>query len=142
MTDITRELARNHNEEYRQLFEHLLSASGGFLLHCSAGKDRTGFGAALILAALGVDEKIIMEDYMLTNEAECLREFMQSRMREFYGATVDDASLEVIGGVRPDYLQAALDEIQETYGSLAAYLEDIGIDETSKQELRHKLLVA
>ena len=85
MTQITRELAGNHHREYQQLFEHLLVAKNGFLLHCSAGKDRTGFGAALILAALGVDEKTIMQDYLLTNEAACLHEFMHTRMRDQYG---------------------------------------------------------
>ena len=46
MRTMTEELARHHHDEYRRLFECLLAAEGGFLLHCSAGKDRTGFGAA------------------------------------------------------------------------------------------------
>lgn len=140
MTQITRELATNHHQEYRQLFEHLLSAQDGFLLHCSAGKDRTGFGAALILAALGVDESTIMKDYLLTNEAACLHEFMQTRMRVQYGEHFDDASLEAVGGVRAAYLQAAFDEIESIHGSLDAYLEEIGIGLVQKEILRDKLL--
>lgn len=140
MTEITRELARNHHQEYRQLFEYLLTAQDGFLLHCSAGKDRTGFGAALILAALGVDEATIMKDYLLTNEAVCLHEFMHTRMREQYGEHFDDASLDAVGGVRVEYLQAAFDEIQMMHGSLDAYLEEIGISRAQKAALRNKLL--
>jgi len=141
MTDITRELASNHHDEYRTLFELLLATDGGFLLHCSAGKDRTGFGAALILAALGVDEATVMADYLLTNEAVCLRNFMETRMRDHYGAGFDDASLAAVGGVRPEYLQAAFDEIVKNHGSMAGYLQSIGVDEAARQALRAKLLV-
>ena len=140
--ETNRELARNHHQEYRQLFEILLETDGGFLLHCSAGKDRTGFGAALILATLGVDEETIMEDYLLTNQAQCLREFTQSTLRPFYGDHIDDTSMEVIGGVRPEFLQAALDEVQVTHGTITGYLEEIGIDDNRKQELRRKLLTS
>jgi protein-tyrosine phosphatase len=140
MTDITRELARNHHDEYRTLFELLLSTNTGFLLHCSAGKDRTGFGSALILAALGVDDEVIMADYLLTNEAVCLRRFMDTRMRDYYGADFDEASLAAVGGVRPEYLQAAFDEIHTNHGSLTGYLQSIGVDEAARQALRAKLL--
>ncbi len=140
MTDVTRELAKHHADEYRQLFRHLLNADGGFLLHCSAGKDRTGFGAALILAALGVDENTIMQDYLLTNEAACLHEFMHTRMREQFGAHFDEESINAVGGVKEAYLQAALDEIASTHGSLDEYLEDIGIARLEKERLKEKLL--
>ena len=66
---MTEELARHHHDEYRRLFECLLAAEGGFLLHCSAGKDRTGFGAAMILRALGVPRPVVVQDYLLTNRA-------------------------------------------------------------------------
>ena len=140
MTQITRELAGNHQLEYRELFEHLLAAKDGFLLHCSAGKDRTGFGAALILAALGVDETTIMQDYLLTNEAACLHEFMHTRMRDQYGEHFDDASMDAVSGVRAAYLEAAFDEIQSNHGSLDAFLESIGINPTAKQILQSRLL--
>jgi protein-tyrosine phosphatase len=142
MTDITRELARHHQAEYRQLFDYLQGCEGGFLFHCSAGKDRTGFGAALILAALGVDEETIMADYLLTNEADCLRTFMQTRMREFYGAEFDDASLEAVGGVRADYLHAAMEEIHTQHGSTDAYLDTIGVDAVVRASLQARYLTS
>ena len=140
MTDITRELARHHHAEYRLLFDYLQGCEGGFLLHCSAGKDRTGFGAALILAALGVDDETIMADYLLTNEADCLRTFMQTRMRVFYGADFDDASLEALGGVRESYLQAAWEEIYANHGSMNAYLDTIGVDARARAGLQGRYL--
>jgi len=141
MTEVTRDLARDHHAEYRVLFEQLLNTPAGFLLHCSAGKDRTGFGAALILAALGVEQKLIMEDYLLTNQAACLREFMQTKMQVFYGAHFDAASLAAVGGVRSGYLQAAFDEMIKNHDSLDGYLEEIGVDSAAKRALRTKLLV-
>jgi protein-tyrosine phosphatase len=142
MTNITRELARHHQAEYRLLFDHLQACEGGFLFHCSAGKDRTGFGAALILAALGVDDETIMADYLLTNEAACLRAFMQTRMRVVYGAEFDDASLEAVGGVREDYLHAALEEIHTNHGSINAYLDTIGVDAGVRASLQARYLTS
>ena len=143
MMDVTRELARNHHEEYRQLFEQLLAAEGGFLLHCSAGKDRTGFGAALILAALGVDEDTIMEDYLLSNQAAMtLYERARDRMRESFGYQLDDESIMIVSGVREEYLRAALDEAVKNHGSLYAYLEEIGVDENAIRELRTRFVVS
>ena len=53
---------------YRRLFDLLLQGDASPLLfHCTAGKDRTGFGAALVLTALGVDEELVLEDYLATN---------------------------------------------------------------------------
>lgn len=141
MVDITRELARNHHAEYRQLFESLLAAEHGFLLHCSAGKDRTGFGAALILAALGVAETTIMQDYLLSNEAvsgqfQRVREWMQKTYRN----EPDDESIRLMAGVREEYLSAALTEAIKNHGSLDAYLQEIGVDQSARDELRSRLI--
>lgn len=140
MVDITREIARDHHAEYRQLFEHLLAADGAFLLHCSAGKDRTGFGAGLILTALGVPEDVVLEDYLLTNQAESLKQFMAQRMRGHYGPHVDDESIAALTGVREEYLRAALDEVVTRHGSLVGYLEEIGVDASARTELKNRLL--
>lgn len=140
MISITREIARDHHAEYQRLFEHLLETESGFLLHCSAGKDRTGFGAALILNALGVDEKTIVDDYLLTNQAECLFRFMAERMRGNYGPELDDDSIMAITGVREEYLRAALDEVRTRHGSLDGYLDEIGINAAARAELKAKYL--
>lgn len=140
MIEITREIARDHHAEYRVLFEHLVEADDAFLLHCTAGKDRTGFGAALILAALGVDERTIMDDYLLTNQSLSLHERTRVRMKEAYNDAVDEDSILVISGVQAAYLDAALDEVRRMHGSLDAYLEEIGVDARVREELRAKLL--
>ncbi len=69
MQDINRDLAINHKASYRLMFDELIAkASSGSIIHCTAGKDRTGFAGLLILGALGISHKDIMEDYMRTNE--------------------------------------------------------------------------
>ena len=139
MRTMTEELASDHLEEYRRLFECLMNAEGGFLLHCSAGKDRTGFGAAMILLALGVTRDIVMEDYLLTNEAECLRGFMQQRMGSPV-SSLDRDSLEGMMGVRADYLNGALDVVDQQFGSAETYLDSIGVTEDCRTNLKERYL--
>lgn len=139
MTDITREIASEHHDEYATLFQNLLKTKSGFLLHCSAGKDRTGLGAALIMSALDVDEETIVRDYLLSNRAVDLKNGVK-RMKERYGWKMDDDSLRAILGVYPEYLNAAMDEIHKRHGSVNGYLDDIGVDQSAREELRNRLL--
>jgi protein-tyrosine phosphatase len=141
MKKITREIARDHVESYTKLFRELVTVNNGFLLHCSAGKDRTGFGAAMIQAALGVSEEDIFADYLLTNEATELLQRMMPGFQNKYGDKVDYESLQVIAGVRREYLRAALDEIIDLHGSINGYLDLVGMDQIARQALRRKLVV-
>ena len=68
MEDMNRSFVRDHARSFRQMFEVLCSDPGGVhVIHCASGKDRTGTGVALLLAALGVDRATILEDFLLTN---------------------------------------------------------------------------
>lgn len=140
MTDISREIASDHHDEYATLFQNLLKTNSGFLLHCSAGKDRTGLGAALIMSALDVDEDTIVQDYLLSNLAVDLKKNVK-RAQERYGWKMDDASFRAIAGVYPEYINAAMDEIHKRHGSVNGYLDDIGVDQSAREELRNRLLV-
>ncbi len=141
MTSITREIARDHMGAYQRLFAYLIETDDAFLLHCSAGKDRTGFGVALILSALGVDEDTILKDYLLTNEAECLFRLMGGRLRQNH-RVIDDESLRAVVGVRAEYLLAAFDEVNTRHGSIDNYLKAIGVDQTARRKLQDRLLEA
>jgi len=119
---------------YRTLFELLdQSVDKAVLFHCTAGKDRTGFGAALILAALGVDRATVHSDYLATN-------------RLWTGAASVGASLppnvaKVLTRVQPDFLDAAFNAVKSSHGSVDAYLEDrIGLDPARRAALRARLL--
>jgi protein-tyrosine phosphatase len=139
MKEITREIARDHVEEYTRLFDELLNVNNGFLLHCTAGKDRTGFGAAMILFALGVSEKDIFDDYLLTNSATDLIERMRPMFNDRYEGRVDEKTLMVTSGVRKEYLRAAIDELIAVHGSINGYLEAVGIDDKARNELKIRL---
>jgi protein-tyrosine phosphatase len=105
------------------------------LMHCSAGKDRTGFGSALLLTALGEPWDVVVEDYLATN----------TQWRREIGASFDlPAPLkEVLFGAHEALLTAAFDAIRERYGSVNAYLEEaIGLDAAARARLAERLLLA
>ena len=139
MRAITGELTRDHADSYARMFQALQEhAPGGFLVHCTAGKDRTGVGVALILLALGVPRDVVMHDYLLTNEVLDFETFLLPRLRASLGHdNIDVEGAKVLSGVRPQYLDAALDEMERACGSQDAYLEQaIGLKTAHREELR------
>jgi len=141
MVEINRELARAHVAEYRRVFA-ALEGSGdcAFLLHCAAGKDRTGFGVAVIQLALGVPRELVVQDYLLTNETMDFEGFIVPRLRASYGE-VDLELARALSGVRVEYIDAALDEIDRSFGSVDAYLRDaLGIDARRRVTLQDRYL--
>jgi len=67
MKELYRALVHDQAHRFAELFEHLLQTDTPVVFHCTAGKDRTGFAAALILHALGVPREVVVQDYLLTN---------------------------------------------------------------------------
>jgi len=111
-----RDFVRVDSGRFAQLFEHLLDQPDPLLFHCTAGKDRTGLAAALVLYALGVSETDIWRDYLLTN---------QLYKRNSIGATaLAPDVLKIVWEVQESFLQASLEEIQATYGGVQNYLSD------------------
>ena len=118
-------------------------------VHCSAGKDRAGWASALILRALGVPEETVMEDYLLSNDyLAASNEDTLAQVRTVVAGVqgvpeddVDLSNLEALLEVRPEYLQAALDAVDEQYGSFEAYLTDgLGLTQEEIDALRDHLL--
>jgi protein-tyrosine phosphatase len=110
--------------------------------HCTAGKDRTGFGSALLLLLLGVPEKTVMEDYLLSNG---FREKLNEKMMTFLGAKLqNDESRAILGAMfeaRAEYLQAAIDEVKKQYGSVEVYAEKaLGYTKESLEDMKVLLL--
>jgi protein-tyrosine phosphatase len=116
------------------------------VIHCTAGKDRTGFVCAMVLTALGVPEDSVIDDYMLTerfidfdtmmtNSAHYLKAITGDRI------SPDDAMLRMLCGVSPDYLAASFAVIEEQYGSVDGYLEETaGLDAAKRERLRELML--
>lgn len=134
----------------RDLFERLAGIDAPLLLHCSAGKDRTGFGAALVLEALGVPRETVLQDYALTNTAVDLEAFVLRHHDAGMGLTdAEHPLLSVLPDARaamlaadPDYLLATLARIDQEFGGVTAYVQNqLGIDDDALQQLRARLLV-
>lgn len=116
MQDTYRGFVRNNTHRFAELFAHLLESDEPTVFHCTAGKDRTGLAAALILRSLGVSEADVMRDYLLTNER--LKPPDASR----HGLAPEVAS--VLSRVQPEFLQAAFEAVDADYGGLEEYFRD------------------
>lgn len=127
---------------YRTWFAELAEGGAG-VIHCAAGKDRTGIACALTLLAVGVDEDAVFADYEFTNAAVDLESRMpriQARMEERLGRKLDPAALKPMLGVETDYLREAFNAIDAKFGSPEAYLElQLGVGAAERAVLRENL---
>lgn len=120
----------DHHAEYRAMLAQIEEAEGRpVLIHCTSGKDRTGYSAAVILMALGASRAVILEDYALTNS-------YRRDIRHLLAPDAPPAVLTTLTAALPKYLQAAFETIDSTYGSDEAYLaQGLGLDEARRQRL-------
>ena len=127
-------------EEFALLLESVAAdRATPSVIHCSAGKDRTGWAAASLLMLLGVSDDDVMHDYLLTNEE--LMPVMQTVLDKFAAAGGDPDLLLPVVGVEADYLDAALDEMRSKYGTVEDYFtRALGIDAAAQQSLRDALV--
>ncbi len=143
MCAINRELVATHVDDYRLYVQALLNTDdGGFLVHCTAGKDRTGVAVAIVQLALGVSEESVMADYLLTNDVLDFEGYMYRRLVKNYGITdIDPEEVRALSGVRAEYLGTALDTMRSRFGSIDGYLREIGLDDNARAKLRERYLV-
>lgn len=118
---------------FAELFAHLLRSDQPLVFHCTAGKDRTGFAAALILRSLGVPQEAVMRDYLLTNDLY--------RMPVAHDDRVPREVLEVLWRVRRDFLDTALAAIEQDFGGVDRYLERrLGLGTREREQLKRTYL--
>ena len=108
----------------RNYFEALATCEGPVLVHCLAGKDRTGLAVALLLALLEVEREHIVADFMLTNAVAANTEVALQAVRTTFGGELAEDQARELARVRPQYIGAALDAVMERHGSIAAYLRE------------------
>lgn len=124
---------------YRRFFAALVGSNAASLVHCFAGKDRTGVAVALVHHVLGVHRDDALEDYLLTNKSATLpilREQAISRAPERWGRA-DDATLQALLGVDPSYLAETFAVIERENGSTDSYLEQVlGVSASEREAIR------
>ncbi len=128
-----RNYVRDNTHSFRALFAHLVDDSAPLVIHCTAGKDRTGFACALVLHALGVSDDLITEDYLLTNRF----------YRRDPGSSTDlpDEVRQAIGSVQASFLAAGFDAVRADYGDLESYFRDgLGLGARERAALKDRYL--
>ncbi len=127
------------NKSFKVMFKELLEGNVPFLFHCATGKDRTGLAAILFLLALGVDERIVRKDYLLSNEyrkkvlENTLKDIDKEKDPELYEL------MTMFDGVSENIFDIVMDSIYEKYDSLEEFfLKEYGLNKTKLKELRDK----
>jgi len=142
MIQANRQFADEFTPQFRQFVDTVLEADGAPVLwHCTAGKDRTGFAAAVLLRILGVPQDIIMQDY-LASRAPALESRSKEllMLRLFEGEETAD-KIAVMLGVEPTWLEAAFEQIDTTWESFDNYVaEGLQLSADDVQRLRATLL--
>ncbi|MEH6664795.1 MAG: tyrosine-protein phosphatase [Brevundimonas sp.] len=132
-----------HLDLFRRYFHALGEGDGPVLIHCAAGKDRTGLLAALTHHLLGVDHDAMMEDYLLTNQAVDLEgraPAVAKQLETWTGRPASHAAVVAFLGVEPGYLDAAIAAMTEAHGSIDSYLEQaLGVDTALRDRIGERL---
>lgn len=137
----------NHvRKQYRKFFDLVLAnerPEESLLFHCTAGKDRTGFGAMLLLNCFNIDDEVIMQDYLLTNrylKKEVKKMFDAARAA---GVSEDDIhGISDVMSAKEEYLQTSYGLIKEHYGTVDQFIKDgIGVSQQEIKDLQKLYLL-
>lgn len=142
LVETNKEFISDFSGVYKGFIESLIENQEPTLFHCTAGKDRAGFAAALVLLAVGVPEKIVIEDYMKTNKytEETIQDYI-NKINLYSLGSVDAEILRPLLGVEERFIRAALDEIKQKYGNVENFIRDeLKIRDESIIELKNFLL--
>jgi len=140
LDDVYRIILGQYQPLIGDVIRRIADADGPVLVHCTAGKDRTGLVIALTLCALEVDRAVILADYSATaaNLAGEWTHRMVGKARRFRVRLTDEL-LVILGGSPPEALAGVLDWLDIEYGGVIAYLEEAGVDHVVRSRLHEKL---
>lgn len=139
MIAIYRALPDEQRDHYRIVFERLADSEGAVLIHCTAGKDRTGIIVAFLLDALGVPRGEIEEEFMLTDR--CLPALTAMVRADPAHAMMAEDALLAMMRADPAYLRAAFEAVEARHGSTRAYREEVlGVDDRLLDRIAERLL--
>lgn len=137
-------LVDRHIDLYSRYFDSLAAGEGPILIHCAAGKDRTGILAALTHHIAGVHRDDIIHDYLLTNDPDRFARrapMFAAMVEEATGQRPDDETMHLVMGVHAEYLDRALQAIVSEHGHVDVYLEKaLGVDASKRQRIESVIL--
>lgn len=136
---MNRELITNYRKEFKAIFTVLLNRNNyPVAIHCTSGKGRTGVVSALVLAALGVNEEVIMRDYRLSNDYFNI----PKASRYAYKLPINSQeAITTIYSAKEDFLNAAREQMEAEYDDVQTYLKKgIGLSAEEIEQLRNILL--
>ena len=137
MQDTYRGFVVDNAERFATLFRMLLESDQPLVFHCTAGKDRTGWAAALILLALGVSREVVRDDYLLTNQLYRRPAELAAKAAQ----TVPQDILDVLWRVQMPFLDSAFALAEERYGTMDRYLaEALGVGAAERAQLARMYL--
>jgi protein-tyrosine phosphatase len=137
MMGFYRQMPTAYAPEFKAIFQQLLDDQAPLLLHCTAGKDRSGLASALILTALGVPRAQVVADYELTNRHLDLADLQRAGVNSAFLARLPPDVAQVFLAADPAYLEASFQSIEQHYGSIDAYLVQVlSIGPVQKAKLR------
>jgi protein-tyrosine phosphatase len=135
MQELYRRLVNDSAPVFADWFGRLLDDPSPLVFHCTAGKDRTGIAAVLLLHALGVDAAVVEQDYLLTN-----RHYQQPKALD---DRIPADALAVLWSVQPSFLHTALGHIERDHGGLDRYLAGrMKLSAAARNRLQAHYLVA
>lgn len=133
MEALYRSLVNDQAHRFAEFFEQLLQADAPVVFHCTAGKDRTGFAAALILLALGVPRDLVLQDFLLTNALY--------RHPPLPNSDTPADALAVLWRVQAGFLDAALQSVDAEHGGVDRYLSQrLGLGPAARAALAARYL--
>jgi len=143
LEDIHRQMVTDASirAQLAQVLTTMAQTNGAQIFHCTAGKDRTGWVAALLHTIAGVPEETIMHDYLLTNTytEHWIAATRQAMLKQYNQAFVD--AISPILGVHERFLHTGFAQTADSYGSMAGYITNgLGLDAQVIEALRDKLL--
>ncbi len=141
-----REFVREQSDRFAAMFATILEDDHpALLLHCSAGKDRTGIASAMLHVTLGVSREDAVADYMQSSHGQGARAqsmyYIEKEWAEFEGAEPACSQEDVLAlfSAHPNKINAAFDEMQKVGGSVEGYIRDVlGVNESAQMELKRR----
>lgn len=138
MQETYRRFVLDNGAQFAEFFRLLLESEGPLVFHCTAGKDRTGWAAALILYVLGVSHDDVQQDYLLTNQYYRRPAAMAARAAQ----AMPQEILNVLWRVEASFIDSAYTAVTQTHGSMEAYVrEALGLTAEDRAELHHRYLM-